>query len=60
MIYRVQEDDRDEDRISIPGNALIVIGGAITAADGTTDADLGHDAVAADLGRKVNGGRATP
>ena len=60
LIYRVQEDDRDEDGISIPANALIVIDGAITAADGTTDADLGHDAVAADPGRKVNGGQATP
>ena len=39
---------------------IVVIGGTITAADGTTDADLGHDAVAADPGRKVNGGRATP
>ena len=60
LIYRVQEDDRDEDGISIPANALIVIDGAITAADGTTDADLGHDAVAADPGRKVNGSQATP
>ena len=60
LIYTVQEDDRDEDGISIPANALIVIGGAITAADGTTEADLGHDAVAADPGRKVNGGRVTP
>ena len=60
LIYTVQEDDRDEDGISVPANALIVIGGAITAADGTTEADLGHDAVAADPGRKVNGGRVTP
>ncbi len=60
LIYRVQEDDRDEDGISIPANVLIVIGGAITAADGTTEADLGHDALAADPGRKVNGGRVTP
>ena len=45
LIYRVQEDDRDEDGISIPANVLIVIGGAITAAD---------------PGRKVDGGRVTP
>ena len=55
--YVVQATDRDEDGISIPADSLIVIGGAITAADGTTDADLGHDAVAADPGRKVSGSR---
>ena len=60
LIYTVQEDDRDEDGISIPANAMILNGGAITAADGTTDADLGHDAVAADPARKVNGSRTTP
>ena len=60
LIYTVQEDDRDEDGISIPANALILNGGAITAADGTTDADLGHEAVAADPTRKVSGSRATP
>ena len=60
LSYTVQEDDRDEDGISIQANVLIVIGGAITAADGTTEADLGHDAVAADPGRKVDGSQPTP
>ncbi len=58
--YRVQAADRDEDGISIPANAMILNGGTITAADGTTDADVTHDAVAADPARKVNGSRATP
>ena len=58
--YTVQQGDRDEDGISIPANALSVNGGAITAADGTTDADLTHGTVAAVSGRKVNGSRATP
>ena len=58
--YTVQATDRDEDGISIPADALILNGGAITAADGTTEAHLGHDAVAADPGRKVNGSRSAP
>ena len=59
--YLVQATDRDEDGISIPANALGLSGGTIThAASPAIDADLGHDAVAADPGRKVNGGRATP
>ena len=58
--YTVQDGDRDEDGISIAANALALNGGTITAADGTTDADLGHGAVAADPTRKVNGSRATP
>ena len=59
--YLVQATDRDEDGGSIPANALGLSGGTIThAASPAIDADLGHDAVAADPGRKVNGGRATP
>ena len=59
--YLVQATDRDEDGVSIPANALGLSGGTIThAASPAIDADLGHDAVAADPGRKVNGGRATP
>ena len=59
--YVVQEGDRDEDGISIPANALSLSGGTITAADGTTDADLTHAAVAPELGRKVDGsGDVTP
>ena len=56
--YRVQEADRDEDGISIPVSALTLNGGTIThAGDPETDADLTHDAVAADLDRKVDGSR---
>ena len=58
--YTVQAGDRDEDGISIPANALLLNGGTITAADGTTDADLAHGRVAAEGGRKVNGSLASP
>ena len=59
--YTVQEGDHDEDGISIPANALILNGGTIKhAADRTIDADLTHDAVAADPNGKVNGGHARP
>ena len=53
--YSVQEVDRDENGISIPANALVLNGGTITTTDGTTDADLTHEAVAALRGSKVNG-----
>ena len=53
--YTVQEEDRDEDGIRIAANALLLNGGTITAADGTTDADLTHEALAAERGSKVNG-----
>ena len=56
--YVVQEDDRDEDGISIPANALVLNGGTITAADGTTDADLAHAAVGPHRDMKVDGSRA--
>ena len=59
FIYTVQERDRDEDGISIPANALILNGGTITAADGTTDADLAHEAVSAERGSKVDGSLVT-
>ena len=58
--YTVQEEDRDEDGISIPANALALHGGTIKGPDGTTDADLTHVAVAADGGRKVNGSLVSP
>ena len=58
--YTVQEGDRDEDGINIPANALVLNGGTITAADGTTDADLRHDAVGGKGGSKVNGSLITP
>ena len=44
--YTVQQGDQDDDGISIPANALSLNGGTITAADGATDADLTHAAVA--------------
>ena len=53
--YTVQEGDHDEDGISIPANALLLNGGTITAADGTADADLTHEAVAPERDRKVDG-----
>ena len=55
FIYTVQERDRDEDGISIAANALVLNGGTIRAADGTTDADLAHEAVSAERGSKVDG-----
>ena len=58
--YIVQAADRDENGISIAPNALVLNGGTITAANGTTDADLTHAAVAPFLDRKVDGGRVTP
>ncbi len=58
--YTVQEGDRDEDGISVPASALVLSGGTITAADGTTNADLTHGSVAAGGRRKVNGGLASP
>ena len=58
--YTVQEGDRDEDGISIPANALVLNGGTITAADGTTDADLTHDTVDAAPALRVNASLGTP
>ena len=53
--YVVQAGDRDEDGIGIAADALLLNGGTITAADGTTVADLTHAAVAPDRDRKVDG-----
>ena len=58
--YTVQEQDRDEDGISIAANALSLGGGTIRAAEGTADADLTHGAVAGGSRHKVNGSRASP
>ena len=58
--YAVQDEDRDEDGISIPADALALNGGTITAADGTTEAGLTHASVAAERGSKVNGSRVAP
>ena len=58
--YTVQREDRDEDGISIPANALILNGGTIKSADGTTEADLTHGPVADRSGSKVNGTDSTP
>ena len=51
--YTVQDDDLDADGIGIPANAIDLNGGTIRAVG--IDADLTHDAVAADSARKVDG-----
>ena len=56
----MQERDRDADGISIAANALSLSGGTIRAADGTTEADLTHGAVASWGRHKVNGTLASP
>ena len=56
----MREGDRDEDGIDIAADALVLNGGTITAMDGTTDADLAHDAAPADPTRKVDGSRTVP
>ena len=60
FFYIVQAADRDENGISIAANALILNGGTITAADGTTDADLTHGPVGAKRRSKVDGSLVTP
>ncbi len=58
--YRVQAGEADADGVAIGANALTLNGGSIAAAaDGTTNAVLTHDAVAADATRKVDGGPIT-
>ena len=58
--YRVQAGDVDTDGVSIGANALTLNGGSIvSAADGTVNAVLTHGAVAANAGRKVDGGPVT-
>ena len=55
--YTVQAADLDTDGVGIPANAIALNGGTIKAlADGSTDAVLGHDAVADDAWHKVDGG----
>ena len=51
--YTVQDDDLDADGIGIPANAISLNGGTIRAVG--IDADLTHEAVAADSARKVDG-----
>ena len=58
--YTVQAGDRDNDGIGIEANALVLNGGTITAVDGTTTADLSHDALAGGGGRMVDGSQITP
>ncbi|MCY4375670.1 MAG: hypothetical protein OXC31_18070, partial [Spirochaetaceae bacterium] len=54
--YTVVKEDEDTDGISIAADAIRLNGGTIkAAADGTTDADLTHSALAADSGHKVDG-----
>ena len=54
--YTVQATDADADGISIAANALTLNGGTISlASDTTTSAALGHNAVATDDTRKVDG-----
>ena len=58
--YAVQAGDRDDDGIGIEANALVLNGGTVTAVDGTTGADLRHDALAGGGGRMVDGSQVTP
>ena len=54
--YEVQAGDRDTDGIGIAADSIRRNGASIrAAADGTTDADLTHAAVADDASRKVAG-----
>ena len=57
--YVVQPTDIDTDGISVPADALTLNGGSIKDADGN-HADLTHDAVPDDPGRKVNGASGAP
>ena len=58
--YEVQAGDRDTDGISIAADAIRLNGAGLkAAADGTTDADLTHAAVADDTSRKVAGSAVT-
>ena len=50
-----------ETGVRIPANALALDGGTIKhAGDGTTEADLAHEAAPADPTRKVDGSRTAP
>ena len=58
--YTVQAQDLDPDGIAIAADAIALNGGTIRAADGVTDAELAHAALAADATRKVDGRIAGP
>ncbi len=58
--YTVQEEDRDEDGVSIAANALALNGGTIRTTVGAIDVDLTHGPVAVERGNKVNGSSSTP
>ncbi len=60
--YYVQAGDLDTDGIGISANALTLSPGVsiVVPADGTTAADLTHDAVADDPTQKVDGGPPAP
>ena len=54
--YTVQPDDMDGDGVSIPANALSVVGGEITLLDRPDiDADLSHEEIADNPMQKVDG-----
>ena len=56
--YTVQSDDTDADGVSVAANALKLNGAVIKAKDdGTTDANIAHEAVAGGAARKVDGSK---
>ncbi len=57
--YTVRADDREEEGVSIPANAIRLNGGTIKAvADRSTDAELSHQAL--DSEKRVDGSRTEP
>ena len=57
--HTVTDADTDDDGIAVPANAILLGGGTIVDAQGGA-AGLSHDAVAADVGHKVNGLESAP
>ena len=57
--YTVRAEDRDGTGISIPANALSLDEGTVRDRAGTTFTEIASDPVTADVGRKVDGRRAT-
>ena len=55
--YTVTREDMADDGIAVPADGIALEGGTITGSRGTA-ALLGHDALAADIAHKVNGGQA--
>ena len=55
--YTVTREDMAADGIAVPADGIALEGGTITGSRGTA-ALLGHDALAADIAHKVNGGQA--